>query len=182
VTSDPWHDVRGWQPNLPSRLMFYVESPDGPLPVVLNGVEPTQFSWADHTLLLDQVRVDGHVVGFLVADQRREMIVVQGAGDFHVITEVGVNRLKVGDPFAAVTDRAGSETTAVTPMPGKLTQVFVSVGQTVVAGERLAIIEAMKMEHVLRAARDSVVAQVSGEPGDFIEEGTVIVAFEKVLG
>ena len=182
ATGNPWRDVRGWQLNLPSRLMFYVESPDGSLPVVLNGVGPIQFSWADHTLLLDQVRVDGHVVSFLVADQRREMIVVQGAGDFHVITEVGVNRLKVGDPFAAVTDRAGSETTAVTPMPGKLTQVFVSVGQTVVAGERLAIIEAMKMEHVLRAARDSVVAQVSGEPGDFIEEGTVIVAFEKILG
>jgi 3-methylcrotonyl-CoA carboxylase alpha subunit len=67
-------------------------------------------------------------------------------------------------------------------MPGKLTQVFVSVGQTVVAGERLAIVEAMKMEHVLSATRDSVVAQVSGAPGDFIEEGSVIVSFEKVLG
>jgi 3-methylcrotonyl-CoA carboxylase alpha subunit len=182
VTSDPWHDVRGWQPNLPSRLMFYVESPDGSLPVVLNGVGPTQFSWANHTLLLDEVRVDGHVVAFLVADQRQKMIVVQGASDFHVITEVGVDRLKVGDPFAAVTDGAGSETTTVAPMPGKLTQVFVSVGQTVVAGEHLAIIEAMKMEHVLRAPRDSVVAQVSGALGDFVGEGTVIVAFEKVLG
>jgi acetyl/propionyl-CoA carboxylase alpha subunit len=38
------------------------------------------------------------------------------------------------------------------------------------------------MEHVLRAARDAVVDQVSGAPGDFIEEGTVIVTFEKVLG
>lgn len=182
VTGDPWHDVSGWQPNLPSRLMFHVELPGGFLPVVLNGVEPTQFSWADHTLLLDEVRVDGHFVAFLVAGQRQEMIVVQGASDFHVITEVGVDRFKVGDPFAAVTDGASSETTAVAPMPGKLTQVFVSVGQTVVAGERLAIVEAMKMEHVLSATRDSVVAQVSGAPGDFIEEGSVIVSFEKVLG
>lgn len=182
VKGDPWRDLRGWRPNLPSRLMFHVGSPDGSLPVFLNGVKPTQFSWADHTLLLDEVRFNGHVVAFVVAGQRQEMIVVQGGSDFHVITEVGVARLKVGDPFEAVTDGGGSETTAVTPIPGKLTQVFVSVGQAVVAGESLAIVEAMKMEHVISAARDSVVAQVSGAPGDFIEEGTVIVTFERVLG
>jgi 3-methylcrotonyl-CoA carboxylase alpha subunit len=179
AAGDPWHDVRGWQVNLPSRLMLYIDSPDGFLPVVLTGAEQIQFFWADHALSLEEVRVDDHGVAFLVADQRQEMIVVQGAGDFHVITEAGVDRLKVGDPFAAAIDGAGSEAIAVAPMPGKLTQVFVSVGQTVGTGDRLAIIEAMKMEHVLRAARDAVVAQITGAPGDFVEEGAEIVAFEK---
>jgi propionyl-CoA carboxylase alpha chain len=42
-------------------------------------------------------------------------------------------------------------------MPGLLTQVHVSVGQKVLAGEKLAVIEAMKMENVLLATADGVV-------------------------
>ena len=179
VVGDPWHDVAGWQANLPSRLMLYLESPDGLLPVILKCAESVQFFWADHALSLGEVMFDGHVVAFHVGGARHEMIVVQGGGDFHVISETGVDRLKVGDPFAAVIDGASVEATAVAPMPGKLTQVFVTVGQAVEIGDRLAIIEAMKMEHVLRAARDAVVAQITGAPGDFVEEGAAIVAFEK---
>ncbi|MFX4728903.1 biotin/lipoyl-containing protein, partial [Acinetobacter baumannii] len=49
----------------------------------------------------------------------------------------------------------------LSPMPGLLREVSVTPGQAVKAGERLAVIEAMKMENILRAERDGVVEKVS---------------------
>jgi 3-methylcrotonyl-CoA carboxylase alpha subunit len=176
---DPWDDGGGWQHNLPSRLKLYVDTSEGLEPAILIGAERVQFSWAGHTLSLDDVTADGQGATFRVADTRYKMIVVQGSRDFHVITKDGVDRINVGDPFAAITGRTGSEAAAIAPMPGKLTQVFVTVGQAVGVGDRLAIVEAMKMEHVIRAAHDSVVSHINGAPDDFVEEGAAIVAFEK---
>jgi len=66
----------------------------------------------------------------------------------------------------------------LSPMPGLLTQVLAQVGQTVQAGERLAVIEAMKMENILTAAQDCVVAQVLASPGDSLAVDQPILRFE----
>ena len=53
----------------------------------------------------------------------------------------------------------------LSPMPGLLVDVAVQPGQKVQAGERLAVIEAMKMENILIAAQDGTVAEVLAEQG-----------------
>ena len=64
------------------------------------------------------------------------------------------------------------------PMPGLVVSIAVEEGQEVKAGESLAIVEAMKMENILRAARDSVVAKIHAEPGDSLAVDAVIMEFE----
>ncbi|MFN3416188.1 MAG: acetyl-CoA carboxylase biotin carboxylase subunit [Caldimonas sp.] len=66
----------------------------------------------------------------------------------------------------------------LSPMPGLLTQVQVQVGQAVQAGERLAVIEAMKMENILTAARDGVVAEILAAPGESLSVDQPILRFE----
>jgi propionyl-CoA carboxylase alpha chain len=66
----------------------------------------------------------------------------------------------------------------LSPMPGLLTQVLAQVGQTVQAGEHLAVIEAMKMENILTAAQDCVVAEVLAAPGDSLAVDQPILRFE----
>ncbi len=66
----------------------------------------------------------------------------------------------------------------LSPMPGLLTKVAVVVGQDVKAGEELAVIEAMKMENVLRADQDAVVAKVMAAPGDSLAVDQAIIEFE----
>jgi propionyl-CoA carboxylase alpha chain len=66
----------------------------------------------------------------------------------------------------------------LSPMPGLLTQVAVAVGQEVRAGEKLAVIEAMKMENVLKAERDAVVAEILTQPGESLAVDQAILRFE----
>ncbi|MBS0596995.1 MAG: acetyl/propionyl/methylcrotonyl-CoA carboxylase subunit alpha [Burkholderiaceae bacterium] len=66
----------------------------------------------------------------------------------------------------------------LSPMPGLLVQVAVQAGQEVKAGERVAVIEAMKMENVLFASADGVVKEVKAQKGDSLAVDQAIVEFE----
>ncbi len=65
------------------------------------------------------------------------------------------------------------------PMPGLVVSIEVNEGQEVKAGEPLAVVEAMKMENVLRAERDGVIAKVSVQPGDNLAVDDIILEFEQ---
>ncbi len=66
----------------------------------------------------------------------------------------------------------------LSPMPGLLVSVAVSVGDEVKAGQELAVIEAMKMENSLRAERDATVREVLCQAGDTLDVDQPIVAFD----
>ena len=66
----------------------------------------------------------------------------------------------------------------LSPMPGLLVDVAVTVGQKVEAGQRLAAIEAMKMENVLVASQDGVVAEVMAAKGESLAVDQQILRFE----
>ena len=65
----------------------------------------------------------------------------------------------------------------LSPMPGLLVDVVVKEGQPVQAGERLAVIEAMKMENVLFAARDGIVSKIAAAKGESLAVDQVIMEF-----
>ncbi len=65
----------------------------------------------------------------------------------------------------------------MSPMPGLLVEVSVQPGQRVQAGEKLAVIEAMKMENVLFAAHDGVVGSIAAAKGDSLSVDQVIMEF-----
>ena len=66
----------------------------------------------------------------------------------------------------------------LSPMPGLLLRLAVSEGEEVKSGEELAVVEAMKMENVLRAERDGVVKKIHVEPGDSLMVDQSILEFE----
>ena len=66
----------------------------------------------------------------------------------------------------------------MSPMPGLLTNISVKVGESVTAGQKLAAIEAMKMENTLVAAQDGVVAEISAKVGESLAVDQLIIRFE----
>ena len=66
----------------------------------------------------------------------------------------------------------------MSPMPGLLTNISVKVGETVTGGQKLAAIEAMKMENTLVAAQDGVVAEICAMVGESLAVDQLIIRFE----
>jgi acetyl/propionyl-CoA carboxylase alpha subunit len=66
----------------------------------------------------------------------------------------------------------------ITPMPGVVLSLAVSVGQQVAEGELIAVLEAMKMEHRLEAPFAGTVAELGSEQGAFIDAGALIATIE----
>ena len=76
--------------------------------------------------------------------------------------------------------RAAADTSKriVSPMPGLIVSVEVEVGREVKTGEALMVIEAMKMQNILKAERDGVVKVVGVKPGDSVAADEVLVEFQ----
>ena len=79
------------------------------------------------------------------------------------------------DPLDREADAGGDKNVIEAPMPGLIKAVFAKAGQVVSEGDRLAVLDAMKMEHGLLAARDGVVAEVLAADGDQVEAGAALI-------
>ena len=72
---------------------------------------------------------------------------------------------------------SGSEKSVRCPMPGLVVSIAVAEGQEVKAGETLAVVEAMKMENILRAERDGIIKKIPVKPGDSVAVDAIIMEF-----
>ena len=81
---------------------------------------------------------------------------------------------------AAIEDDDADELTVKAPMPAKLVQFEVAVGDVLPAGAQLGVLEAMKMEHLLHAPVAGRVVALLAEPGDYLVEGQSLVRLERV--
>jgi acetyl-CoA/propionyl-CoA carboxylase biotin carboxyl carrier protein len=83
-----------------------------------------------------------------------------------------------GPVDAVAAETAGAGGPVRSPMPGTVTVVEVAEGQTVAAGDRLVVVEAMKMEHVLTAPVDGVVRDVAARAGATVAKDAVLLTVE----
>ena len=95
-----------------------------------------------------------------------------------VVFEGAAHAFDIVDPLARDAAAGAGADVTLSPMPGLVKAVFVAAGQAVARGDRLAVLEAMKMEHTLVAARDGVVAEVLTAPGAQVEAGAALVRLE----
>ncbi len=122
----------------------------------------------------------------VIAQQRGGAWVVGGQGAADVVVAGNVVTVFEGygmafdviDPLDRAAGAQGDGNLIEAPMPGLVRSVDAKVGQVVAKGDRLAVLEAMKMEHSLLAARDGVVAEVLAAEGDQVEAGAALVRLE----
>ena len=121
----------------------------------------------------------GKIDGSLVAMQVRA--IPNGIRLAHQGYEVPVNVFTEGEAAAArlmpVTSAADTGKKLLCPMPGLVVSIAVSEGQEVKAGETLAVVEAMKMQNVLRAERDGTVKKIHAAAGATLAVDALILEF-----
>ena len=103
----------------------------------------------------------------VVADETRTFVRIDGRS----MTLVELPRFPDRDAESAVDG-------CVAPMPGKILKVLVQTGMTVKAGETLVLMEAMKMEHAVKAPHDGVAKEVRAKVGEQVDGGALLVIVE----
>lgn len=144
--------------------------------VVLNGVDiEVESEWLPGDLFFFGA-VNGKQIS-LTVDRHAEGYTLTGRG---AAVKVCVRRLAAQQVMAYMPEKAdgSSDKELVCPMPGVVVSVAVEEGQAVKAGEPLAVVEAMKMENILRAEKDLTVKKVLCAAGDKLAVDDVMVEFE----
>ena len=112
-----------------------------------------------------RLSIDGIQKIFRIAEAGDQFF-VQSNSSSHVVTRL---------PRYPHSHSASEHESAYAPMPGQVLKILVEVGQHVLAGDALVILEAMKMEQTLRAATDGVVEAVLVKQGDVVAPGDRLV-------
>ncbi len=132
--------------------------------------------WQPGQALL-HARVEQHVATVQIERLRGAAFRLMHRG---VVRRAQVLSPRAAELLALMPEKKAADTSRLllSPMPGLLSSITVEQGQEVKAGEPLAIVEAMKMENVLRAERDGRVARIRANPGDSLAVDQVILEFE----
>ena len=158
--SSPWAAKDGFQLGGPRTLT---------VPVVIDGES------ADATVTYSS---DGAHVAIGGATSAGDAEAFVAADEAFVLRHGRQTRVRLKD-FSAVAAGATSGDGAVkAPMHGKLLDLFVGVGDRVAAGQRLAVIEAMKMEHTLHAPFAGIVQRIAAGAGAQVVEGGEIMLID----
>jgi 3-methylcrotonyl-CoA carboxylase alpha subunit len=157
---DPWSASDGFSLGPPRQLDIDILADGHP--------RKAQVAWRSGA----QVSVDG------VPAARDSIRIVPAAGGVVVIGE-GIQRHVALKSYDTVdVDHLDGDGVVKAPMHGKVLAIFVAQGASVTKGERVAIVEAMKMEHALLAPTDGIVSEVSAQVGAQVAEGAKILSIE----
>ena len=115
-----------------------------------------------------QLSVDGHLVRLLIGDEHEQALVRVARHAVEVVHRGQRFEFERPDPFVGHHAVAG-DGTLLAPMPGTVLAVDVTPGEQVVEGQRLGVIEAMKMELALKAPFDGTVVTVGAAVGDQVQ-------------
>jgi propionyl-CoA carboxylase alpha chain len=115
----------------------------------------------------------------LVLDGVRRRFDLLRAGDATWATWAGGTVELTSVPRFPDADTALEAGSLVAPMPGTVVRVNVAPGDRVAAGDTVLVIEAMKMEHAVKATADAVVASVPVSTGGAVDTGTVLIVLEE---
>ena len=141
------------------------------VPVVVDGENVS--ATVSYTSTGAQVAVDG-------AAPASDAKVFLAAHDAYVWRKLRQTRVRIAEFSVARADAGAGDGVLKAPMHGRVLELLAKAGDRVESGQRLAVIEAMKMEHTLRAPFAAIVMQVPVTTGAQVVEGAQIMVIEPV--
>ncbi len=114
-----------------------------------------------------QYKTGQSIIPYLSVDRMPDLIRISVDGKVFTATPHNPDHLNLED--------GASDQSLSAPMPGRIISVLANQGETVDAGTPLIILEAMKMEHTIRAPHDGIIEEIMFKTGDFVSEGEELV-------
>ncbi|MCW2246630.1 3-methylcrotonyl-CoA carboxylase alpha subunit [Azospirillum fermentarium] len=131
------------------------------------------------TVTASSVSLDDGTLTVVLGAERVRATVVMQKDDITILPGAGlVWRLRLDDPAAKAAETEGGSGKLTAPMPGTVVRVLVDEGQDVERGAPLMLLEAMKMEHTIKAPAAGRVTAVNFAAGDQVAEGVELLSIE----
>jgi 3-methylcrotonyl-CoA carboxylase alpha subunit len=176
----PWYEVNGWHMNADSHYDLQLRDASELHKITL------QFRSSGYEVVVQEgrkikathVTLAGNVLSATLDGVRRRATAIFQQGELTLFSSGSTWQVKLDDPLARAEEQAGGSGRIVAPMPGAVVAVLVEEGQTVERNQPLMLIEAMKMEHTLRAPSAGKVIKLRVAKGDQVTEGVELVTVE----
>ena len=162
----PWSTPEGLRFGVPNEVDLHLSSGAEQQKVQLRSLDAAHMALHDEQLTIEHNGVRRQHRAIRLDDT----LYLQWKGELH-----GVKRV---DPIAAAQASHVQHGGLTAPMNGAIVRVLVEVGQAVEAGAQLVVLEAMKMEHSVRASHSGVVTALYCAEGEMVCEGTVLVELQ----
>ena len=177
--NSPWDRTDGWTlGGRRSRRLSFRHGADRHDAVLWYGRGGLSLAFGGNSDRLQFVPRDGGVFDMCLGDALERVSVAWSGRDLDLSTLRGPRKLHWIDPFAANVSEAAAAARIVAPMPGMVTRILVEAGNGLARGAPVIVLEAMKMEHTLRAPADGRLKALKCAVGDFVQEGTELADFE----
>jgi len=176
--SDPFETLAGWRLWSASRQFALLEIGGERQDVEVHALGHQHFAvhLADGVRDYALVRVEGSEITFETGGRRAHAVVVETDKGLTVFLDGNAFAVVLPDTLSADDDAAGAGDQLIAPMPGLVKVLSASAGDSVTKDQPLVILEAMKMEHTLKAPRDGVIGEVLVAEGEQVTDGTVLLA------
>jgi len=173
--ADPFSRRDGWQSHGTTRRRFELEYDGQPVRAVLTYGPQLLLQIGEGAESALQFTPQGEGLWVHFHGARLHCTVHAQGETRHVFTPQGATRIGLLDPLAHAGEAAQEGGRLTAPMPGKVVSFSVKAGDRVVAGQTLAVMEAMKMEHTIRAPKEGIVSELLYAPGEQVAEGAELL-------
>lgn len=190
--NSPWNLCNNWRLNEESQQVFEIEYQQQTVEVAVIAIAPEVASISSpqpnqshyYRLLFDthEIEANGeiqrntltsHINGY-----RSSASVAEHEGIYTVFTQNSSFKFAALAPDLGDIDDGANDHGLIAPMNGTVVTLLVEAGATVVKGDALLVMEAMKMEHTIRAPADGVVQEFYFQAGNLVDGGAELLAFE----
>lgn len=165
-THSPWSSMQGLRFGATSEVDLHLTCDDQAQVIKLRDDSTASFQLIGDQLLIGRNGLRQQHLAL----RRDNTLFLKWAGDLHAV--------KRFDPISAADASQAPKGGLTAPMNGSIVRVLVEVGQSVEAGTLLVVLEAMKMEHSIRADKAGIVTAVKCTEGEMVSEGVVLVEIE----
>jgi 3-methylcrotonyl-CoA carboxylase alpha subunit len=172
----PWADIDAWRMNGDGYQDIAVLAEGADKPVILRA-HPKADGF-DLDLPAGRVAVKAECGALSLDGVRRKLAVVRDGEAITVIEAGHGYAFTAFDVYAPPQRLSGGGGKVTAPVPGRVTRVHVTAGETVSRGQALLVIEAMKTEFTLTAPRDGVVAELRCKLDDMVADGAELVVLQ----
>jgi 3-methylcrotonyl-CoA carboxylase alpha subunit len=164
--ASPWSFSSGLRAGLPAEITLHLSCEGQDRALTLNAADHARLS--GETLIVERDGV------------RRTLRAIRQGDALYLQWEGELRRIETYDPISAVEASHSHQGGMTAPMNGSIVRVLVEAGQSVEAGAQLVVLEAMKMEHSIRAPHAGVIKALYCQEGEMVGEGSALVELEEV--